>query len=133
MTRSPEREQFLGDIICGAVESGTGYWAQVSQYQYESLGKIYVVVGELREDEGARATLHALNDREDAYEEEGHEVTVETIAHGIRGIVSGRVSVNDRIREAIIEANRDNDAGQMDADDADVIVQAGLFDTITYG
>ena len=67
-TRSKERAEFLADIITCAVEGGTGYWAQVSQYQWINSfedGRVMVVCGERQGDE-ARATLHEMNDDETA-------------------------------------------------------------------
>ena len=52
MNRSPEREQFLADIITGAVEGGTGYWAQVSGYVWDCPPA------------ECRATLHDMEDGE---------------------------------------------------------------------
>lgn len=121
MQRTDERQQFLADIITTAVEGGTGYWAAVSGYKWS---------------EGAattRATLHELNDDETAFDGETYKLTIDEIATGIRRITTGEISVNDRIRKAIAQANRENDAGNLDADDADVITQAALLGEIRYG
>ena len=119
--RTAEREQFLADIIITAVEGGTGYWAAVSAYKWT---------------EGAaatRATLHELNDEQTAFDGDEHKLTIDAIATGIGRIERGEVGVNDRIRKAILEASRENDAGMIDADDADVIAQAAVLGELRYG
>jgi hypothetical protein len=130
--RSEERARFLGDVISTAVEGGTGYWAQVSQYQYELHGRISVSVGERVGDE-PRAALHPLTDDETSYQEKAEIVTLDVVAKGIALIVSGKTSVFDALRRQIAQADRENDAGEIDADGADVIVQAGLFGQVIYG
>jgi hypothetical protein len=135
-SRSEARTEFLGDIITAAVEGGTGYWAQVSQYQWvDDLdpGKpVRVSVGE-RVGDGARAVLHPLNEDESGYEETGHVIDVEKIAMGLATIEREIHCCNERLRKRILRANRENDAGLIDADDADVIVQIAIFDQIVYG
>lgn len=131
VTRSEERVEFLGDVITGAVEGGTGYWAQVSQYQYVYKGTVRVCVGEKVGDE-PRAVLHPLNDDESGYVAEGREVTLDVIAHGI-GVIEGGEIVRDSMKTQILRASRENEAGYLDADDCDVIVQAGLFGEVIYG
>jgi hypothetical protein len=131
-TRSPERTEFLGDIITTAVEGGTNYWAQVSQYQYESHGEIRVYTGERQGDE-PRATLHELNDDETGYNDEPLDLTIDAVARGLGKITRGEVQINSELRKHIAEASRENDAGDIDAGDADVIAQVGLLGEIRYG
>lgn len=129
MSITAAREEFLADIITTAIEGGIGYWSQCSQYQWvDDDGRIRVVVGERRPNEGARATIEDIEDDQREY-----HVTPSVIQNGLRAIVDGKVQVNDRIRQSIAEGDAESDAGQMDADDADVIVQAGLFGEVRYG
>ena len=134
--RSDARTEFLGDIIVTAVEGGTGYWAQVSQYQYDETlldpKGVRVIVGE-RQGDATQATLHELNDDESGYRDEGLELTLDAVARGIGRIKSGEIGVNSRLRKEILIGDRENDAGNIDADGADVIVQAGLLGEIRYG
>lgn len=135
-TRSIAREEFLGDIISTALEGGIGYWSAAHQYQYvdelRSDRPVRVCVGKQQGDQ-ARATVQELD--EDGYDFEGpiHEITLDTIAHGIQLILDGKAGVNQRIKSNIYLANAENDAGYIDADDADVIVQAGVLGEIKYG
>lgn len=131
--RTSEREEFLADVITTAVEGGTGYWAAVTHYQYEYDGILCLAVGKgaegPRKGEGTRATI--------VDEDDGatHEITVETIARGIGLIARGEcqyATAEDYVRR-IAAASRENDAGEIDAGDADNIVQAGLFGKLVYG
>lgn len=131
--RTKERERFLSDIITAAVEGGTGYWAQVSQYQWvDTDGTIKVTVGR-QNGLGARATLHELDEGIDTYVKEGREISVDTIAHGIRAIMNPDFEINKRLKDTIAAADRQNEAGDIDAEAADVIVQAAIFGEIKYG
>jgi hypothetical protein len=116
--RSRRREQFLADIIVGAVEGGTGYWAQVSGYHWS-------------DDEPAetRATLHDMEDSAT------FALTIEDIARGLAMIVDerGEFRLNDQLRSSIVLADRENDGGYIDADCADVIAQAACFGEVVYG
>lgn len=139
MARTLERTQFLGDIITTAVEGGTGYWAQVSQYQWldtftfeQPFGKVMVVVGE-RQGDHTRATLHEMKDDEDGYKAEGLDLTLDAVAVGIHRIVTGKVPINATLRQTIARASRENDAGDIDADGADAIAQAALLGELVYG
>jgi hypothetical protein len=130
--RSAERVEFLGDIISAALEGGIGYWSQCSQYQYELNGEIKVAVGKRQGDE-PRATVHELNDDESGYKDEGLEITLEAVEKGLDMILGELVAVAEYHRESISRASDRNDAGDIDADDADVIVQVALFGAIVYG
>jgi hypothetical protein len=133
--RSSERTEFLSDIITTAIEGGTGYWAQVSQYQYVMDGELSVCVGK-RNGDGAKATIHELDEDDvegSGYKKEGVVIDIDTIAHGIGLILSGKVGIHDRLEELLKRGNERNDAGDVDADVADMIVQAALFEEIRYG
>ena len=131
-TRSAERTEFLGDIVTTAVEGGTGYWAQVSQYQYVLDGEVKVYTGD-RVGDDTRAVLHEMNDAEDGYKAEGLVLDLDAVAKGIGLIKRGEVGVGSAIKQTILLADAENDAGYIDADGADVIVQAGLLGEIVYG
>jgi hypothetical protein len=134
--RSEQRAEFLGDIITTALEGGTGYWAQVSQYQYVSDGELRVCVGTAKTGAGAGeacATLHELNDAGDGYKEQGLELTLDAVAAAIGKITSGQVSVGGMTVQAVVAASRENDADEIDADYADTIAQVALLGEVVYG
>lgn len=113
--RSKERIQFLADIICTAVEGGTGYWAQVSNYRWDC------------EPELTTATLHDMEDGKT------YPLTIESIADGIAKVIDPEFKVRSDIEQYVYHANRENDGGDIDAEIADIIVQAHIFGKIVYG
>lgn len=130
--RTAERIEFLGDIITGAIEGGIGYWSACSQYQWiDRDERVRVSVGRQKGDE-PRATIHVIKDDESGYEPGGLALTLDTVERGLRLIREGGCEVNTRLKNAIMLADRSNEAGQLDAFDCDVIVQAGLLGEIVY-
>jgi hypothetical protein len=120
-TRTAEREEFLADIIVTAVEGGTGYWADVEQYRHDTPAE-------------TRATLFEMDeDAPGGYSTNGEAVTLDTIAHGIGLIRERIVPINSNYRLEILRADAQNDAGMIDAEYADAIVQAALFGELRYG
>jgi len=51
----------------------------------------------------------------------------------LRAIIEGRAHVSDGLRKLIAGADATNDCGDIDAEAADCIVQAGLFGEVIYG
>lgn len=131
MPRTTEREQFLADIITTAIEGGTGYWATVYRYKWDDLPPAEVHAWIV--DNETVGTQPAPPAYEAWLSEHARVINVELIARGISRIASGRVPVALSLQQAIVVGNRDVDAGMIDADCADVIVQAGLFGEIVYG
>lgn len=113
----PEVREFLSDIITTAVEGGTGYWAEVDRYVHGTPGETYAELVELEDEEQRRGTTHV--------------VSIQTIAKGIavmRGGALGPSWAGDAHRWSLAL-----DAGDIDAEAADVIVQAALFGEVRYG
>lgn len=113
--RTPERAQFLRDVLTTAVEGGINYWAQVGDYA---------------PDEG---TVTVYESEED---DKPHAVTIETIAKGIgvareKGLAS--LSGPDYVAQFWLADRTNSERGDYDADIADSILQLGLFGQITYG
>lgn len=124
--RSEARTEFLSDIITTAVEGGVNGWARVEQYQYVIDGEVSVFCGE-RVGDGARATIVDVDGGARG------ELTVDTIAAAIAKITSGTVSVGGYVANAIMEASRENDAGEIDAGLADTIAQVAVLGEEVYG
>lgn len=142
--RSAEREEFLSDVIIGAVEGGTGYWASVASYRWEDrpAANIYaVLIDEEQEDDvrafaelfasahGRKIKLSELIDECDGI----YRLDIDAVAKGIGLIVRGEVGVRSDLKALIAQASRENDAGDIDAEGADVIVQAALLGGVVYG
>lgn len=122
--------QFLSDVIDIAAYQSINYWADIRGWQ------------EVHEAEKTPASnwLDISLNQHDEDEEKGHRITVVEIAKGIERIFSAEargkapyLNIAAYIVKYIIDAVRDNDAGEIDSEAADVIVQAALFDEIVYG
>jgi hypothetical protein len=130
--RSAERLEFLGDVITTALEGGIGYWSQCSQYQYLYDGELKACVGDLVGAE-PRAVVHELRDDGEGYKRTELVITPNVIARGIDRILAGGAGVASSTEDAIRYAEREHDAGEIDASHADAIVQVALFGKLVYG
>ena len=141
--RTTEREQFLADIIITAVEGGVNYWAQVSAYRWHSDVLEGGTAGAVA---NTTATLHDM--------EEGGEyvLTIDSIARAFTILKDATMQHDSRFgeealhtkdgkrlylspsrRKAYLGASAANDAGELDADDCDNIVQIAALGTVVYG
>jgi len=109
-------DQFSKDVIVTARCGAIGYWAQETGY-YASIGAM--MIDECDEETGERT--------------DSHVITAASIREAIRMILLGDVAVHRDIAMSIWQGNRDKDAGMIDADAADVIVQVACFGQIVYG
>lgn len=123
----PTRADFLASVIVTGVESGyhgIGYWAECRKYRWEW------------SDEGKRLLGNASVEIRSTGGETGAEwrpVTLDTVRKGLAHIRNGETNVNKRLSGLIMVAERDSDAGDIDSEAADCIIQAGLFGQIVYG
>lgn len=120
--KAEAREKFLADVLVGIVEDG-GYnsWRQImgGTYRYEPPGEAFatiVVIGDGRPEE------HAM-----------HDVSPDVIARGLGRLQSGEVECNSELLGWILRANDKNDATNIDAEAADVVLQAAIFGELIYG
>ena len=132
---SEQREEFLSDIIIGAIEGGTNYWAQVHQYQaIDSLdkGAVQIMFGRKHTSaEDTRATIRELDEFGVEFTGPFHEITYATVRKGLKLLIADE-SLPEGWRKRLREADRENDATNIDASDADDIVQMGLFGELRY-
>lgn len=114
-----EEEIFLSDIITTAVEGGTGYWASVSDYEW-------VMEGE----SGWKPTTVILYDQEED-PDAPLALNIEKVANGINMLIAGYPTryVTDYTLKGLAAL----DAGEIDSDAADAIVQCALLGEIVYG
>ena len=152
-TRSEERTQFLSDIIITAVEGGTNYWAYAAGYEWSdddpSTTQVYLAdMEEVLEYEQEHGMVP-----DPKKGEPWNHVTIETVARAFGILEKAHMGIDERykeeallnaetgkrmflhpdLRKRYLEANRENDAGEFDAGDADNIVQIGMFGTVVYG
>lgn len=118
-TKTAERTDFLGGVLISAVEGGIGYWAQVRSYSYkQERGRITDVRAKLRDIELERPA-------------DWTDIDLDTIERGLEHIKSNSVDV--LFVRRIRAAEKENDASDIDSDDADVILQTALFGEVIYG
>jgi hypothetical protein len=129
-TKLSEREDFLRSVLSTAVEGGTNYWAQVSAIKRDNY-RAGAKYGEPGWGDWTYLgyTLHDI-------EEDGkkHVVTTATVERGLKLLTQDtKISLRSDLRKAVLLANVTNDGGEIDADAADCVVQAGIFGEIIYG
>ena len=116
-----------GDIAITAAEGGIGYWAVIDSYEWErwsqpddSLGNIIVA------DDFVFFTIGSVFvDGEEPFV--AVDITPSLIERGIRLFLAGAPSFERRNFADI------TDLGAMDADEADAVIQLGVFGELVYG
>ena len=112
----PARQQQLVDSLIMAVEGGINYWAYSSNYEWGSENGRY----ELGDNMYASVTLQEIDNQR------RYDLTPEIMATGWNRIMQGQVKIADYIKRYMEEDN-------LDAETADCIVQASLFNEIIFG
>lgn len=114
------REYFLNCIIVHAIEGGTGYWAVVHEYKPRDAGDGWAVIQQFDEGTG------------DPF---GNKFRLDcpTIEKTITDIVAGKFDIHYDDKHTVARASEENDAGDIDADLADIIVQLATLGEVVYG
>jgi hypothetical protein len=124
-----------GDIAITAAEGGIGYWSQIKEYNpsrwtdgaslYTSRvprNFVFYVLGEYDEDTGFYDYSKPL------------AVTPEVIQRGVNLFMNGTQGPTKRGVQFIGRPFADmSDLSAMDADEADCVIQLGLFGELVYG
>ena len=119
MITKSSREQFLDDVVTTALEGGIGYWSVCSAYEWDGVP--------------ARAQIQEFDESTGEPFGPLMEVDRALIRRGIKDILSGESNTGESLIGMVAAANATNDAGDVDADVADAIVQVGLFGNLVYG
>lgn len=114
---SVDRRQMLADILCTAFEGGIGYWCLADHATKDAEGNYLALVD--------------CEDAEDPDTKFG-DITLDTIKLGMDRILSGAVPIRADLLAQVAQSWAGNE-GDCDSYAADCIVQAGLFNEITYG
>ena len=123
---STERDQLYFDLFVTALEGGIQYWASVLAYRWR-LPRVEGAdpAAERGEDlNGFRAIVVDADDSGDR-----HTIDRAVIARGFNLAKARDGEVGKRFRTA----DRDPEDSDFDADDADLVVQLGLFGEVVYG
>lgn len=150
-TTTTDREQFLTDILCTAVEGGIGDWSEtfLSTYDWDcpvvNRGVTLLIEG-LDADDFRVPLLDSSEYLQPEYVDDNHHVvrvTLDTIRKGVSLIdrKEPEIEINDDYMRIVKNASHRNDTcpdnmhspGDIDADVASCIVQAGLFGKIVFG
>src|SRR5687767_7752643 len=115
--------QLLMDVLTTAVEGGITYWVEVADRIERDADLNVLVVHGIKPDGGGP----------DGDESKRYTATLFTVMLGLSRLLGGRVKVDPAIIQSIHRALAEDDAGEIDAYAADVIVQVGLFGEIVYG
>ena len=120
-----------------AIEGGINYWARIPRYSFEKKG---------RDDlKGFSATIQVTEFSDDETDPrlavvkkgeavgKAYEVNRSTITKGMRLIASGKTNVAPSYVSRFAEALRSPEDADLDALDADIAVQAGIFDEVIFG
>jgi hypothetical protein len=129
-TKISKNKAFLSDVIITAVEGGIGYWSSVSEYRHG--------YGDgLDEDNRQPATaLVHVEDEDGTPARDPLPLTTTTVAKAFRLICDKSVdnlSVNPEWRKRMVAAYWAKDSCDIDAGDADQIVQIALLGEVVYG
>jgi hypothetical protein len=130
---TPERNEFLCDVMTTAIESGIGYWAEVKDYAWGSNEGPCQTGWDLpRKERGtySRAKIRVNDDYEVG---PWRALSIHTIERGIKRLATGKYGLGQQWLDWIVGGSASNEAGNIDAPCADVIVQVGLLDEIVYG
>lgn len=122
-------DSLCADVLCTALEGGIGYWGLADKIQTAGPGLTGV-------DPDAYGSAEISDAEAESAEEAAFTpftLDYALIRRGFERILTGAVGARADIVEAVRTAAADNDAGQIDADAADVIVQVGAFNEITFG
>lgn len=119
--------QFVLDVLTTAVESGYSavrYWGAFLDVQRD--GDLNVTQFTVAEDEEAKEDGTGYHD--------WYVVTPETIVQAIQMVLDDPVMSASVVGNYVVRAVRDDDAGDIDAEAADLLVQLAAFDgTVIYG
>jgi hypothetical protein len=118
-----QRLQFLRDILCTAIEGGIEYWAECQKVEHGESpepGGLDYVSFEVRDIEGPLAEWHLIDTNK--------------IAEAIEAIIDPQstIQIGSGYRIQITGAYTALDAGDIDADLADIIVQVAAYGEVVF-
>ena len=126
-----KKQVFYSGVITGAVEGGIGYWSWTRNYHWEA-------------DDETPTTAEIFDFESDGYLDGSDDPDDDTkwlkldnkvIAKAFKLIVGkGEIEyAGKQWRKRMTKAYFANDSGELDAGDADMVVQIGLFGKVVYG
>lgn len=126
----PKLDQLFLDTFVTALEGGIGYWAASTSYHWEVEGDL---MGEDKEGFYSDIVDTEFPDDEDNAGFKPTRIDRAVIARGFDRLLAGAIEMNPSILKNITSGYHDPANADLDAIDADVVVQVGLFGEIVYG
>ena len=119
--RTPGRTDFLALVLVCAVEGGINYWAVHRKYRWHAA----------EDGNFTEASVEVSDAEGEGDQNDWKAVTLDTIESGIAKVKE--IGIRRDLMEALLMGDRESDAGYIDSEVADCIVQAGLFGRVIYG
>jgi hypothetical protein len=125
-----EEDKLYHYIFTTAMEGGIGYWFEATSYRWS------------KDNKGIDEDYEGYEARGRVYEEDEEPCIInrEMIKRGVERFITKFENTDNDYRRAmvndfklVIAGRFDADDTDFDADDADAIVQLGLFNEIVYG
>ena len=124
-----EFDSIVSSIHCSAIEGGSygiGYWCDIVSYKWDE-----------KDDTKFKSIIQMQEENEDDKDKRisklrKYTIDRDVIVLGIKRIAMGEIQVNEAYVQKCGALLLTGDA-DMDGDDADVIVQAGLFNEVIFG
>jgi len=115
-----DRNRFCHDVLTIAVETGIGYWAEAQNPKRDpGHGGLYLSI-EIKDEEDPEDPWHLIDETK--------------ITEAINKIITDdEFPINQRLKADIAGAWATNDAGMIDCDRADVIIQTAAYGEIVFG
>lgn len=136
VTLTTERKQFLFDVFCAALEGGIGYWSLCHKYCWRKFEAPQdAPFTDTTDLDGFHAIIEEQENGDWSREGEKPRVRVdaEAIERGIAKLAAGEVKIGSVVLGRILAGSALNDAGDIDSEAADCIVQAAVLDEVKYG
>jgi hypothetical protein len=133
-TRLKDLDELVHGIFVTALEGGIGYWSRCEGYRWSLDGQ-----GEIEDLYGFEARVRELDgDSEDGYSKVELVINRQVILNGLQMLADGSCTFGGRELSPEWRARAAGwlaapTSADLDAEDADVVVQAGLFGDVTYG
>jgi hypothetical protein len=128
-SQQKEFDSIVSSIHCSAIEGGSygiGYWCEIVSYKWDEkddtkFKSIIQMEAEFEDDKDERISKRRK-----------YTIDRDVIILGIKRIATGELKVNDSYVQKCAALLLTGEA-DMDAEDADIIVQAGLFNEVIFG
>ncbi|MEV4454481.1 hypothetical protein [Microbispora sp. NPDC049633] len=134
-----ERSPYFSDLFFTACEGGVNYWAAVCKYDVDALTATLVRFDEVPDGilqkmylNSAQLVADVAAKLDEIPAEFKHDVNPDTIGRGILALDAPVKGLNDERRERL-RAECYAEEPDFDGDDADVIMQIGIFGEVVYG